>query len=131
MPRLITLRHAVSGEALLRRVRWGASFASRLRGFMFRRGLAPGEALLMVEPRASQAGTSIHMLFVSFPLGVVWLDDAGRVVDKVEARPWRPYYAPRGPARYILETHPDFLPRVAVGDVLAFEDEGGRMKDEG
>ena len=123
MRRTITLRHTATGTALLRRVRWGATFFSRLRGFMFRRAMRPDEALLMVEPRQSQVGTSIHMFFVRFPLGVVWLDNAGRVVDKVEALPWRPYYAPRGPARYILETHPNFLPRVAVGDVLAFDDE--------
>jgi uncharacterized membrane protein (UPF0127 family) len=90
---------------------------------MFRRALLPGEALLMVEPLESQLGTTIHMLFVPFPLGVVWLNAAGRVVDKVKALPWRPYYAPRGPARYILETHPDFLGQVAVGDVLAFDDD--------
>ena len=124
MRRTITLRHTTNGTVLLRRVRWGDTFASRLRGFMFRRALAPDEALMMVEPRESQVGTSIHMFFVSFPLGVVWLDNAGRVVDKVAALPWRPYYAPRGPARYILETHPDFLPRVAVGEVLTFEEEG-------
>ncbi len=123
MPRTVTLRQTATGQPLLQRVRWGDTFASRLRGFMFRRALAPGEALVMVEPRESLVGTSIHMFFVSFALGVVWLDSAGRVVDKVEALPWRPYYAPRAPARYILETHPDFLPRVALGDVLAFDHE--------
>ncbi len=121
MRRTVTLRHAATGRPLLTRVRWADSFGSRLRGFMFRRSLAPGEALVMVEARESQVATSIHMFFVSFALGVVWLDNAGRVVDKVEALPWRPYYAPRGPARYILETHPDFLAQVAVGDVLAFD----------
>jgi uncharacterized membrane protein (UPF0127 family) len=122
----VTLRQTASGQPLLQRVRWGASFISRWRGFMFRRALAPGEALLMVEPRESRLGTSIHMLFVGFPLGVVWLDDSGRVVDKVVAQPWRPFYAPRAPARYTLETHPDFLPRVALGDVLAFDDDNDR-----
>ena len=121
MPRTVTLRHTVTGQPLLTRVRWADSFGSRLRGFMFRRRLAPGEALVLVEARESQLATSIHMFFVSFALGVVWLDSAGRVVDKVVALPWRPYYAPRGPARYILETHPDFLARVAIGDVLAFD----------
>ncbi len=119
----VTLRQTTTGQPLLQHVRWGATFASRLRGFMFRRALEPGEALVMVEPRESLVGTSIHMFFVPFALGVVWLDSAGRVVDKVEALPWRPYYAPRAPARYILETHPNFLPRVAIGDVLAFDHE--------
>jgi uncharacterized protein len=124
MPRTITIRHLATGQSLLHSVRWGASFASRLRGFMFRRGVAPDEALLMVEPRESRAGTSIHMFFVNFPLGVVWLNQAGEVVDKVEAMPWRPYYAPRAPARYILETHPAFLDKVVVGDTWAFDHDG-------
>lgn len=120
MPRTITITHSATGQPLLQHVRWAADFAGRLRGFMFRRALAPGEALLMVEPRESQVGTSIHMFFVGFPLGVVWLNQAGQVVDKVEALPWRPYYAPRAPARYILETHPSFLPQVTLGDTWAF-----------
>lgn len=124
MPRTITIRQIATGQPLLRRVRWGATFTSRLLGFMFRRGLAPGEGLLMVEPRESRAGTSIHMFFVGFPLGVVWLNQAGQVVDKVEARPWRPYYAPRAPARFILETHPSFLANVTLGDAWAFDQDG-------
>ena len=121
MPGTVTIRQIASGQPLLRRVRWASTFTSRLRGFMFRRALAAGEALVMVEPRESQVGTSIHMFFVRFPLGVVWLNQAGVVVDKVEALPWRPYYAPRAPARYILETHPGFLALVELGDTWAFD----------
>ena len=123
MSSTVTIRHTTTGQALLQRVPWGATFTSRLQGFMFRRALRAGEALLLVEPRESRLGTSIHMFFVSFPLGVVWLDNAGRVVDTVEAMPWHPYYAPRAPARYTLETHPAFLAHVALGDVWAFEHE--------
>ena len=48
-------------------------------------------------------------------------DARGQVVDKVLAKPWRPFYAPRAPARYTLETHPEFLEKVALGDELVFE----------
>jgi uncharacterized membrane protein (UPF0127 family) len=54
---------------------------------------------------------------------VVWVNAAGQVVDKVEALPWRPFYAPRAPARYTLETHPAFLAQVAVGDTWTFLDD--------
>jgi uncharacterized membrane protein (UPF0127 family) len=124
MSRTVTINHAATGQALLQRVRWANTFSSRFLGFMFRRGVRPGEALLMVEPRESVVGTSIHMFFVGFPLGVVWLNQALHVVDKVEALPWRPYYAPRAPARYILETHPSFLSQVAVGDRWSFSKDG-------
>jgi hypothetical protein len=112
----VVIRRRATGEVVLPAVRWCASFACKLRGFMFRRNLTPGEALLMVEGRDSVSLASIHMFFVPFDLGVIWVNAAGRVVDKVIARPWRPYYAPRAPARYTLELAPAFLEQVSVGD---------------
>jgi uncharacterized membrane protein (UPF0127 family) len=111
-----------TSRPLLGRVRWCASFMWRLRGLMFRSNIQPGEAIMLVEGRDSRAAVTIHMFFVPFTIAAVWIDGGGTVVDKVAARPWRPYYAPRGPARYILETHPEFLERVSIGDELVFDD---------
>ena len=120
----VTIRRP-DGRVLLRHSRWCASFSSKLFGLMFRAPLAEHESLVLVEPRAGRMATAIHMFFVSFPIATVWLDDAGRVVDKVRAEPWRPYYAPRAPARYTLEAHANFLDRVAIGDLLVMEDDRG------
>jgi uncharacterized membrane protein (UPF0127 family) len=89
---------------------------------MFRSGLRAGEALILDETRDSRSATAIHMFFVPFAIAAVWIDASGRVVDKGVARPWRPVYAPRAPARYVLETSPEFLARIAIGDELVFED---------
>jgi hypothetical protein len=118
----VNVKHRTSGEILVRCARWGASFFSRLRGLMFRRGLEDGEALILVEPRDSRAAAAIHMFFVPFPIAVVWINDAGRVVDKALALPWRPFYAPRAPARYTLETQPAGLDRFSIGDEIVLED---------
>jgi len=88
---------------------------------MFRSSLAEDEAYLFVEGRESVAQTAIHMFFVFFPIGVIWLDRDKQVVDAVLARPFRPYYAPAGPAQYFVEGHPSLLSRVSVGDRLDFE----------
>jgi len=88
---------------------------------MFRPRLSPGEALLLDERSDSRAGAAIHMFFVPFAIAAVWINSAGFVVDKVLARPWRPFYGPRAPARYILETHPDFLSRIEVNEELDFD----------
>ncbi len=122
MSRLGHLVLQTTGEVLLTRVQWCSSFACKLRGLMFRRQLPPGEGLLLVEAYESRASTAIHMLFMAFPIAAIWLDSSFRVVDKVLAKPWRPAYAPARAARYTLETHPDVLNRVSVGDVLSFED---------
>jgi len=120
--RTVTLKNRKSGEVWLRRVEWRAAYLGRLRGLMFRSGLRAGEAIVLAEAQDSRATTSIHMFFVPFAIAVVWIDSRGRVVDKVEAKPWRPFYAPRAPARYVLETAPEFLSKVSVGDEVDFED---------
>lgn len=107
-----------TGETLVRRLVRCEDFFSRGRGLMFRAALAPDEAYLFVLDRASVSAAAIHMFFVSFPISVLWLDEEMRVVDMVRARPWRPYYAPKEPARFFLEGHPVLLQKVQVGDIL-------------
>jgi uncharacterized membrane protein (UPF0127 family) len=97
------------------------SFLCRLRGLMFRSSLAPGQGLLLVEGRDSRLDTAIHMLFVFMDLGVIWINSEKIVVDSVLARAWRPAYAPRQPARYILEIHPDRLNEFKIGDKIEFQ----------
>lgn len=120
MSHWLTIRNRTRGTVLPIRARRCASFFCRLRGLTFRRRLPPDEALLLVGTRENRAETAIHMLFVFFPIAAVWLDRSGRVVDAVLARPFRPFYAPRAPARDILEGPPELMGQVSVGDVLEF-----------
>lgn len=122
MPRFVNLRQRSTGAVIVTGARWCDSFFSRLRGLMFRERLNPGEALILVEPSESRAATSIHMFFVPFPIAAIWINSKGRVVDKAEALPWRPYYAPREAARYTLEATPALLDKIAIGDEIDFED---------
>jgi uncharacterized membrane protein (UPF0127 family) len=110
------------GQFLLRRVKWCATFGSKLRGLMFRRSIDPDEGLVLVEARASIAATSIHMFFVLFHIAAIWLDDDCRVVHKVLAKSWRPFYASPHPARYVLEGPPALLDQIAIGETLHFEE---------
>ncbi|MBN1260686.1 MAG: DUF192 domain-containing protein [Anaerolineae bacterium] len=120
MAEWLVLKHA-DGVALPVRARRCHTFFCRLRGLMFRRALPPDEGLLFVEAGESRAATSIHMFFVFFPIGVIWLASDGTVVDTVIARPWRPYYAPCKPARYYLEGLPQIVETVVIGEKLVME----------
>lgn len=112
--------HVESGDTVVERALWCDTFASKLRGFTLRRELEPDEGLVLVEKRESRISTAIHMLFVFFNLGVLWVDERGRVVDSVVARPWRLSYTPQAPARYVVEGHPQLIEQVAIGDHLHF-----------
>ena len=100
--------------------RWCSSHLCRLRGLQFRRGLKSGEGLILVIDKDSIANSSIHMFFVFFPIAAIWINREGKVTSAQLAKPWRPYYVSPAPARYVLETTPDILDKVAVGDKLEF-----------
>ncbi len=112
--------HVESGETLIPQARWCDGFGSKLRGFTFRRQLGPDDGLVLVEKSDSKMSTSIHMFFVFFDLGVIWVNDAGEVVGTVLAKPWRPSYVPPQPARYVIEGHPAVLEKVKAGDHIRF-----------
>jgi len=88
---------------------------------MLRRRLTVGEGILLVEPFASRAGTAIHMLFMLFPIAVIWINTEFIVVDKTLAKPWLLAYVPRIPAQYTLEASPELLERIPVGTQLEFQ----------
>jgi len=115
------LVHVESGRILIEQARWCNTFAGKLRGFTFHRTLTPDDGLVLVEKVDTRANTAIHMLFVFIPLGVIWVNEAGEIVDSVVAKPWRPSYVPSAPARYVIEGHPSILKYAKVGDHIRFE----------
>jgi uncharacterized membrane protein (UPF0127 family) len=117
-----TIRNASTDEIILARVKWCSSFWCRFRGLQFVRHLADDTGLLFVNAAESRSGTTIHMFFMFFSIGVVWINKQGQVVDTCLAKPWRPAYAPRVPAQYFIEARPSILDRVRVGDVLCFDE---------
>lgn len=119
--RKVNIRNKNHPETPLISARLCDTFLCRLRGLMFRRHMNPGEAVLLVEKRDSRVDASIHMLFVWVKLAVVWINSSGAVVDVRLARPWRPFYAPRTAARYILEMPEERIKDFSVGDQLEFE----------
>ena len=118
--RYVTLRRQ-DGTLLPLRARLCDTFLCRLRGLTFRRSWPGDEGLLFVESAESRVATSIHMFFVFFSIGVVWLAADGSVVDAKLAKPFRPYYAPAAPAKYYLEATPALLSWVQVGERLTID----------
>ena len=96
------------------------TFLTQLRGLTFRTHLARDEGLILAGKRDSRLDSSIHMLFVVFELTVVWINSDMKVVDKILAKPWRPAYFAKAPAKYVLEIHPDRWENFQIGDVVQF-----------
>jgi uncharacterized membrane protein (UPF0127 family) len=109
-----------TGQIFIESARWCESRICRLVGLQFHKPIKSGDALILVMPREGISLTSIHMFFVFFPIAAVWVNDQGQVVSAQLAKPWHPYYASPMPARYVIETTPDFLNQISVGDEIDF-----------
>jgi uncharacterized membrane protein (UPF0127 family) len=88
---------------------------------MFTSSLEQDSGLLLVQDRENRLDAAIHMFFVGYNLGAVWLNSSGEVVDRCLARAWRPFYMPRKPALYTLEIHPNRLSEFNPGDQVIFD----------
>jgi uncharacterized membrane protein (UPF0127 family) len=102
--------------------RYCTSFMCRLRGFTFRRELSPDEAILLVQSKDSRLDAAIHMFAVWTDLSVVWINNAGDVVDLCIAQAWHPFYVPSRPARYVLEMAPGRHGAFQAGDKVEIEE---------
>ena len=119
--RLVRIRNLTSPLHTPLEARHCQSFLCRLRGLMFQATIRPQCALLLVEPDENRINAAIHMLFMRFPIAVIWINARFQVVDVKLAFPWRSVYLPAAPAKFILEAHASRLIDFHTGDQLEFE----------
>ncbi len=109
------------GAVLVEQGRVANTFWTRLKGLIGVREFAPGDGLLITPCN------SVHCMFMSIPIDVVYVDADNRVVDiDREMKPWS-VGRPRRRARYVIELPAGTAARVGVqpGDELAVEMESG------
>lgn len=101
-----------SGKVLASDVELADTFWRRFRGLMLRRKFPRGRALLFKFKKPGRHG--VHMFFVRFPIGLVYLDLNFRVVDfRAVLKPWR-MYRPKAAASYLIELPAGTIQRAKV-----------------
>lgn len=117
LPPVVRVVNESKGSELGSQVSVARSLLSRGIGLMFRKRLERG-AGLVIDPCSS-----IHTMWMRFPIDVLYVDANGRVVRfDATMKPWRigPLFV-RG--RYVVELPAGTIQnsRTEVGDVLKFE----------
>lgn len=114
---VIIIKHGPTGRRLADRVELANTFFKRLRGLMFRRRLAPDQALWL------RPCNGVHTFWMLFAIDVIFLDRELRIVRLVEnMRPFR-VTRPHLAARSVLEmaAHSISSAGLRVGDRLEVE----------
>lgn len=126
----------VDGRVIANRVIYCSSSDSRREGLIGLDELRQGEGILMAMPgsRRGKKGlaTSIHMIGMRFPICAAWLDEHGKVVHSVLAKPRGLYYSSPQAAWYVLEVHPSLVGILWRGVVVQWgrvsSSQGGHME---
>jgi hypothetical protein len=102
------IKNKSSGKIITSKCEIADSFFSRLKGLMLS---SSRKDLLLVFPKEGRLSSSIHMLFMNYPLDVLWINEKMKIVDVKKKIPpvnflkrktWK-IYKPKEKAKYILE----------------------------
>lgn len=118
------IQNETKNLALSPDAKFASSFFSRLVGLM----LSSRKDLILVSPKEDIISSTIHMALMRYPIDVVWADSGKNVVDVKERVPafsllkpttWRTY-APKKPAKYVIELGKGKAGTTEAGDRLKF-----------
>src|SRR3989344_5050271 len=106
-------------KTIMDKVRIAEDFFSQAKGLMFEDRKKVDYALVFPMALESRHATSVHMLFVFFPIDIVFLDSNKKVVDVRRNVPsFLPYLAPKKPAKYFIEMPVGKSDGIGEGDFL-------------
>ena len=95
------------------------SYFLHLKGLMFSKKLRKNGGVLFKFGKERRI--DIHMLFVFFPIDVVWMDLEGRIVKiKRNVKPFAPFVSGER-ASYLLEVNAGETKNIKVGDRLTIK----------
>ena len=90
------------------------------KGLRFSKKFGKGYGLLMKLPAESRINAIVDMLFVFFPIDVVWIDSNKQIVDiKRNVKPFT-IYMPKAKALYVLELNSNSTKKLKIGNSLSF-----------
>ncbi len=94
----------------------------KVKGLMFTKPLKHGEAIILEASEEGILETTLHMLFVFYPIDILWLDSNKKIVDiKRRVLPFRPWIVPKNPAKFVIELKSGSTKPLKIGDVLGFK----------
>lgn len=108
-----TTKKKITGNARL-----AEGFFGNLKGLMFEREENFDYALIFELACETRIGSSVHMVFVLFPIDIVFLDARKKVVDKATLQPWMLNYTPRRASKYFVEMPTGLAKGIKIGDEL-------------
>jgi hypothetical protein len=107
-----------NGKIICKKIKFAKTFFEKFKGLMLESEKNFDYALIFVLGSETRIGASVHMLFVFFPIDIIFLDENKKVVDKASLKPWVLNYTPKKPAKYLIEMPKSMGNKIKIGDKL-------------
>ena len=112
------LFNKTKNKKIIENVKFANNSFLRFKGLMFESKDNFDYALVFDFPNETKIGASLHMMFVFFPIDVLFLNSEKQVIDKTTMTPWQFNYTPKKPAKYVVEMPKGKENVVLIGDYL-------------
>lgn len=98
------LFNKTTGKELMVKSKLAKTHWEKMKGLMFEDFKKFDYALIFVLPRESLSSAAIHMLFVFFPIDLIYLNKGKKVVDIARnVQPFSLGYSPKKPSKFFVE----------------------------
>lgn len=115
--------HAIKYNSLeiARNIETSRTQISQMIGLMFRSSIPSDYAMIFVMKKPSSVG--IHMLFMRFPIDVIFLNEEKKIIGLSHHMPWTGHSSMKN-VKYVIETNPGAIEKykISIGGMMEFED---------
>jgi uncharacterized membrane protein (UPF0127 family) len=113
-----------NGKEVATDVAFARSLHEQAKGLMFSRKISENFALIFVMKKVQKV--SLHMLFVNYPIDVIFLDEHKKVIKTSSMRPWIGTCTCPGKVKYVIETSHGKSRTMGIktGDEFEFDERG-------
>ncbi len=110
-----------NGMEIANSVEFAGTAIRQMLGLMFRGSIQPDFA--MIFPMKKKSSVNVHMLFMRFPIDVIFLNEEKKISGLARLNPWLGYKSMRN-IKYVIEMKAGTIERfnLSVGGEMEFEE---------
>ncbi len=110
-----------NGMEIAKNIEFARTKLSQMSGLMFRKSIPSDYSMIFILKK--QSSVNVHMLFMRFPVDVIFLDEEKRVLGFARLNPWTEYKAMKG-IRYVVEMKAETIERydISIGGQMEFDE---------
>lgn len=113
------------GVVIANNIEFARTMVKQAIGLMFRGNISPDYSMIFILKKPS--GVNVHMLFVFFPIDVIFLNNEKKVMGFSGLKPWVGYKAMKD-IKYVLEMKAGTIEKfnMSIGGQMEFDENWNR-----